>query len=170
MARVQQDEAGTLDCFWPHLLHTLHECDRHYITSNESVAEKLLVRVEDCEFVVRALLGCALEGSNQSWLLGNIHSKGPLCTIMWQGKSTSAAPGPSHLQLPPVQRRMDTPPAPLPTPVLWQTCFIEHGEPAFLSQLIWAWWACSFEHGEPAFLSMMSLLIWAWWVCFNSWA
>lgn len=48
---------ATLDEFWNQLRHVFRQCERHYATEDVHLAEQLLIRVEECESVLRALLG-----------------------------------------------------------------------------------------------------------------
>lgn len=56
-------ESTDLDSFWHHLTTILHQLERHYSTDNLALAEQLLIRVEDCQSVLRALLGRVCEAA-----------------------------------------------------------------------------------------------------------
>ena len=49
--------SGTMNEFWDHLHHVFRQCERHYATDDVNLAEQLLIRVEECESVLRAILG-----------------------------------------------------------------------------------------------------------------
>ena len=50
-------EPFNLDRFWQHLSEVLRQLDRHHNTDNIGLAEQLLIRAEDCQSVLRAILG-----------------------------------------------------------------------------------------------------------------
>lgn len=67
--------------FWSQLRHVFRQCERHYATDDINLAEQLLIRVEECESVLRVILGRMYETAprNQSiiedleYLLQNLH-------------------------------------------------------------------------------------------------
>lgn len=58
--------------FWVHLRSVMQQCERHYLTSNQNLAEQLLMRLEDCECVLRALLGRAAEDFTNGQLIEDL--------------------------------------------------------------------------------------------------
>lgn len=59
---------ATLNEFWEQLRHVFRQCERHYATDDTSLAEQLLIRVEECASVLRVVLGRMYEAipRNQS--------------------------------------------------------------------------------------------------------
>ena len=49
-------EPFDLDRCWQHLSEVLRQLDRHHSTDNVGLAEQLLIRTEDCQGVLRAIL------------------------------------------------------------------------------------------------------------------
>lgn len=47
-----------LNSFWQYLSDILRQLDRHHSTDNIGLAEQVPIRAEDCQSVLRAVLGC----------------------------------------------------------------------------------------------------------------
>ena len=58
---LNMNTTDTLSAFWDQLRHVFSQCERHYATDDILLAEQLLIRVEECESVLRVLLGRAYE-------------------------------------------------------------------------------------------------------------
>lgn len=69
---MAQDELGTLDSFWRLLQTTFRQCELHYLTNNQGLAEQLLIKVQDCQNVLRALLGRIYEVSNHQSIVQDL--------------------------------------------------------------------------------------------------
>lgn len=50
-------EPFDLNRFWQHLLEVLRQLECHHNTDNIGVAEQLLIQAEDCQSVLRAVIG-----------------------------------------------------------------------------------------------------------------
>ena len=69
---IVMDSAFDLDRFWQYLTDVLRQLERHHHSDNIALAEQLLMRAEDCQTFLRAVLGRVSEASGQNSLIADI--------------------------------------------------------------------------------------------------
>ena len=70
-----------LNSFWRYLSDILRQLDRHHSTDNQGLAEQLLIRAEDCQGVLRAVLGRVLDVSADCPLVNDLENLSTVLSV-----------------------------------------------------------------------------------------
>lgn len=66
------ESAFDLDRIWQYLSEVLHQLERHHYSDNIALTEQLLMRADDCQTFLRAVLGRVSEVPDQNSLVADI--------------------------------------------------------------------------------------------------